>query len=98
MSAPLICRDCQCPAGPGDGHYYTLRDDLWRSIADKRDILCLDCCEARLGRTLTADMFTALPTEIISRFSGANDAPGAPASRQRDLDSWRAYIRANPVI
>lgn len=30
-----------------------IKDELWLSIAAKRDILCLDCMEKRLGRSIT---------------------------------------------
>lgn len=32
-----------------------LKNELWLSIAQRRDILCVDCIEKRLGRQLTFD-------------------------------------------
>lgn len=32
-----------------------LHDNLWLSIANKRDVLCVNCIEKRLGRKLTLD-------------------------------------------
>lgn len=42
------CKDCkQLP------EIFMLLDSMWDSIADtKRDILCVNCCELRLGRRL----------------------------------------------
>ena len=92
-----VCRDCDCPADAQSGHYYTLREDLWRSIADADDFLCLDCCEKRLGRPLTEDMFVALPFEIIARFAGETVKPEGAVERQRQLNSWRAFIREHAL-
>jgi hypothetical protein len=45
----LVCRDCRhvLPMGP------MLHDELWATIAQLEEFLCLDCIEKRLGRGLT---------------------------------------------
>lgn len=30
-----------------------LKDDLWKTIAEKKDVLCNDCIEKRLERKIT---------------------------------------------
>jgi hypothetical protein len=94
----LDCLDCGRNADALSGHYYTLFEELWLSIAGKNDVLCLDCLEARLGRNLTEDMFVALPSEIMGRFAGERGPPGTPPRRQRDLDFWRVYIRGKESL
>jgi hypothetical protein len=99
----LECWDCgrdttRC------GHYYMLMDSLWYEIASwEEEILCLDCCEARLGARLTEDMFYLTPVEIERRGnaidSGLTDeeidkwTPDPPDIRQMKLDIGRLYWR-----
>lgn len=47
MTRALVCKDCgDFPDAP------ILLDALWLSIAKKKDFLCFDCLEKRLGREL----------------------------------------------
>lgn len=48
----LICDGCRC----SPVQMIILRDELWRSICRfRREILCLECMESRLGRLITGD-------------------------------------------
>ncbi|MCX5045180.1 hypothetical protein OG921_18600 [Aldersonia sp. NBC_00410] len=52
------CLDCGVDTDAID-EYYMVHDALWReAAAGERAQLCIDCLEARLGRTLTAADFT----------------------------------------
>jgi len=43
-------------------HFYMLRNKLWAQIApDVAGMLCLDCAEKRLGRSLNKSDFAAVP-------------------------------------
>jgi len=91
------CRDCGCPTGTG--HYYTAHEEVWAAAgAGKRDHLCLDCFEARLGHPLSEADFVALPTEIMARFAGEAGEPLPPAERQRELEEWRAFVLERPDL
>jgi hypothetical protein len=46
---PFQCVDC----GKKNPPMFILKDRLWLSIAEEKDILCLDCAEKRLGRKVT---------------------------------------------
>ena len=88
------CADCGVDTDlkNGNGHFYTLADDLWLAATpDGARVLCLDCLEIRLGRPVTAADFVLTPPEIFARlFDNQCYAPLAPpALRQRDLDLWR---------
>jgi hypothetical protein len=51
--------DCGEDTGRG-GEFYALHDDVWFSAHSSRiGMLCVGCIEARLGRRLTANDFTA---------------------------------------
>ena len=55
----FLCLDCGIDTGKA-GEFYVLRDDVWLSVNDSAiGMLCVGCLEARLGRELQADDFTA---------------------------------------
>lgn len=49
------CKDCGASAGLGkdDMVVFYIHDELWNSIADTHDVLCFDCTQDRLDRTIT---------------------------------------------
>jgi hypothetical protein len=99
FSAAQPCHDCGVDTSfsTGIGHYYNLRNEVWRQATRNStavQFLCLDCLEARLSRPLTEADFIATPPEIMARFAGAVAAPLPPAERQNDLENWRASTRA----
>jgi hypothetical protein len=49
------CQKCQTIVDGFNCKMVMLRDQLWLSIANKKDILCDSCIEAILGRRLTGD-------------------------------------------
>jgi hypothetical protein len=93
------CNDCRVDTSlaTGNGHYYAVREDVWRRAVPKSGgrrpprYLCLDCLEARLGAPLTQADFLATPPEILARFAGEAREPKPPSERQRELDEWRAF-------
>lgn len=48
---PFICIDCK----QEEPTLFMVKNDLWISVAEKRDILCIDCFEHRLGRPILPD-------------------------------------------
>jgi site-specific DNA recombinase len=58
----FLCLDCGADTS-AIGEYYMLRDTVWKSINSQGEgMLCLDCAEKRLGRTLTPADF--MPAEV----------------------------------
>lgn len=54
------CRDCGL-RGWGFASF-VLRDELWKTVARKKTVLCLACTEGRLGRRVTLyDLKEGLP-------------------------------------
>jgi hypothetical protein len=93
------CHDCGADTSfsTGIGHYYTLRNEVWRQATRNTttvQFLCLDCLETRLKRPLIEADFIATPPEIMARFTGEAGAPLPAAKRQHQLDEWRTYTRA----
>ena len=99
------CNDCRVDTSlaTGNGHYYAVREDVWRRAVPKSGgrrpprYLCLDCLEARHGAPLTQADFLATPPEILARFAGEAREPKPPIERQRELDEWRAFMRQDPA-
>ena len=53
----FICIDCKVHTGK-IGEYYMLENDTWNKIHDSiYGMLCIGCCEKRLGRKLTKSDF-----------------------------------------
>lgn len=46
---PWICEDCSLKEPP----LFALQDELWQSIAKKKEWLCFRCAELRLKRPIT---------------------------------------------
>ena len=53
----VVCSECQQKVTD----HYMLKDEVWLSIAGKKDCLHLRCVEKRLDRFLTPDDFRDLP-------------------------------------
>jgi hypothetical protein len=76
----LECRKCGVNASK-IGEWYMLRNEIWEGIVRRwqipidqygqAGILCIGCFETLLGRTLTAEDFTACPVndDYLSRRS-----------------------------
>lgn len=52
-----ICNDCK-QTWP---NLFGLHNHVWLSLAAKKEILCLECTEKRLGRQLTLEDFKDVP-------------------------------------
>jgi hypothetical protein len=59
LERDFLCAEC----GEKTRDDYMARDDVWTSVAGKRDVLHLECFAKRLGRTLAPEDF---PAAIIS--------------------------------
>lgn len=56
----FICHNCGFNCSTG-GELFYLKDELWWKIMGRRTvggILCIDCCEKKLGRKLNRNDFT----------------------------------------
>ena len=55
------CKDCLVDTGKISEHFY-LNDNIWMKINNIKDwqigMLCVGCCEKRLGRRLNSGDFT----------------------------------------
>jgi hypothetical protein len=97
-AAAQLCHDCGVDTSfsTGIGHYYNLRNEVWRQATRNctaAQFLCLNCLETRLDRPLTEADFIATPPEIMARFAGQAGEPLPAAERQHQLDEWRTYTR-----
>jgi hypothetical protein len=94
------CADCRIDTSfeSGNGHYYTVRAELWRQATpDGAQCLCIDCLKRRIGRSVIEADFLATPPDIMARFAGRAGEPLPPAERQRELDDYRDFARARPA-
>ena len=81
------CKDCKKGMTPMD--HYSLRDSLWRIVADDRtDILCILCAEQRIGRAIDVHDFNTLAinlgnksSEVKGRLGDFEDRYGVAAHR-----------------
>ena len=65
----FLCIDCGCCTAL---EYYMLYDDLWERVNPKiKGMLCIGCCEIRLGRILTREDFIDAPINKLSVRDGA---------------------------
>jgi len=70
----FLCMDCGVDTSflPGNGDYYMLHDAVWlRAVPGRNGMLCLKCCEARLGRALLPEDFRLTPLELFERLVAA---------------------------
>jgi hypothetical protein len=51
------CEQCGIIFDSSDGKMVMLKDHIWLSIANQKDILCCDCIEKRLNRNIVIDDF-----------------------------------------
>lgn len=52
-----LCLDCRIDTGKANEHYF-INTPLWMSIVGSNvGMLCVECCERRLGRRLTSKDF-----------------------------------------
>ena len=51
------CRLCDKRIDGFNGEMVMLKDELWLSIAEKKDVLCSSCIENKLGRLITSKDF-----------------------------------------
>lgn len=77
------CMECHINTC-SSGHYYMLKDNLWKQITSKpfkgylqeKGMLCLNCVEKRLGRKLQEDDFDlTIPVnwDIVEKINNRND-------------------------
>lgn len=52
-----VCKNCETVIDAFNSKMVMLREDLWLSIANKKDILCDKCIEEKLGRRINARDF-----------------------------------------
>ena len=50
-----ICEDCGLNYTHFDGHMLILKEHIWLSIANKKDVLCDSCISIRLKRGVSID-------------------------------------------
>lgn len=65
-----ICQDCGLHYTHFNNHMIIIKEELWLSIADKKDVLCDHCIEQRLKRRLKISDLWRNDSNIIS---GIND-------------------------
>lgn len=64
-ASSFLCLDCGIDTG-GIGHYYMLDHALWKRINPAHaGMLCLNCCETRLGRELFPTDFLEAPVNLM---------------------------------
>lgn len=47
------------------GEYYMVEDEVWKEAKMKEGMLCIDCLEKRIGRTLKCEDFKKCPLNIL---------------------------------
>ncbi len=88
---PVTTRTCD-DCGTSNMEMYMIRHKLWLSVAANRDILCLPCFEARLGRKVT--LHDLLPCTVThTMFLGAYVAGNTP-----DLPPVEVLLHASSYV
>jgi hypothetical protein len=58
-----------CGYDTSGNEYYMIHDELWEKTGAGDAMLCIGCCEQKLGRQLNRDDFTEAPINWISNHS-----------------------------
>lgn len=54
----FLCMDCKVDTGKLNEHYF-LSNEVWNKVhKSNKGMLCIGCCESRLGRKLKSNDFT----------------------------------------
>ena len=61
-----FCGDCDADVWEIEEKQYSVRDEVW-PIHPEGGVLCIGCLEARIGRRLVPDDFTAIGKSCSSR-------------------------------
>jgi hypothetical protein len=48
------------------GEYYMVEHDVWDQVCKRKEMLCIECFEDRLGRTLTSADFIKCPVNDVN--------------------------------
>ena len=63
----FLCLDCKVDTGK-IAEYYLLKDSVWLvANPDYAGMLCIECCERRLGRKLVFDDFSEVSVRLQER-------------------------------
>jgi hypothetical protein len=77
---------------------YMVRDELWQSVADRRDALCIRCFSERLGRKLTAADFTEAPcNDLIHALQEMSFTPTSTTALSSSSGGTAQLPRAAPA-
>ena len=68
MKNPIYCSDCELDLKANREYMYKLKSEIWLTIANSSELLCIKCLEIRLERKLTPDDFTNESINRITQF------------------------------
>ena len=70
MKTKVLCDDCSIDCFNDSRDYYMLNNDIWKIIHPQHTgMLCMHCCEKRLGRKLVKSDLVLFPINELNPYT-----------------------------